>query len=114
MPYADPARRREKARRYRQRYRRALRAKYREWRRAHPDKARAKDRAQQQRRIRFRDQRLYVKTEPRTGVCGLCDARGRTVRHHVDYDPARPLACTFELCRRCHALSHLQPDGRFG
>lgn len=64
------------------------------------------------RRITFKGERIYLKDEPRKGICSKCDKsieKGeveRTVLHHLKYDPDNPLENTVELCPSCHRLEH--------
>ena len=65
----------------------------------------------------FKGKSIYIKHNPRTGVCSLCcrkigdrynDKRGkpkiikRTHMHHDEYYEDEPLRATRELCQSCH------------
>jgi len=54
------------------------------------------------RRITFKDKRLYVKENPRTGICSNCGSTKDTEIHHITYDNNNPLMNTVELCSVCH------------
>lgn len=72
------------------------------WKKKHPEKVRAENR----RRVTFKDKRVATREIPRVGVCTACGQEGQTVRHHDEYIEANPLACTRELCRPCHMTYH--------
>lgn len=58
------------------------------------------------RRILFKDKRIFVDSNPRTGYCSNCGYKGRTNLHHIKYDESNPLGHTIELCPRCHINEH--------
>ena len=58
------------------------------------------------RKIRFKDKRILLKENPRTGVCSLCRRQGLTNMHHLKYDEKDPLKYTIELCPSCHIKEH--------
>lgn len=69
-------------------------------------------RAYKARRVLFIDRRVFVSSNPRTGVCSQC---GRSVHkgeirktgmHHDAYVVGHPLAETRELCSSCHRKHH--------
>jgi len=70
------------------------------------DKYLARVKVNNQRRVRFQTKRVYVKDQPRTGICSLCRAQERTVLHHIQYDERDVLAYTVELCQSCHSKTH--------
>lgn len=65
-------------------------------------------------RVRFKDKRVILSGNPRTGICSNCHksvAKGeikRTHLHHRQYDEDNPLNHTVELCPRCHRIIHVQ------
>jgi len=83
----------------------------RKWRQDHPE-SREKDREYARRyrethhRILFKDARLQLAEDPRTGICFECGFKGDTQIHHDVYDPSDPLAHTRELCKSCHTKEH--------
>ena len=52
--------------------------------------------------IRFKDKKIYLGFNPKTGVCSLCRYQGKTHMHHIKYHPEDPLKDTIELCISCH------------
>jgi len=62
------------------------------------------------RKIKFKNQSILLKENPRIGVCNYCRKSigngdiERTHMHHEQYDSENPLAHTIELCASCHAL----------
>jgi len=58
-------------------------------------------------RIKFKDKRIFLETNPRIGVCSWCRKKGRTNIHHLQYDENNPLAHTVEICPSCHIKEHL-------
>jgi len=59
------------------------------------------------RRILFKGKRLYVKENPRTGICSLCHRKTgegikKTAIHHIQYHEDDLLRDTVELCVSCH------------
>lgn len=54
------------------------------------------------RKLRFKDKRPYLKTDPRTGFCSRCGKFGNTDMHHIEYHDEDPLRDTIELCDSCH------------
>jgi hypothetical protein len=63
------------------------------------------------RRVTFKDRRLPLKHNPRTGQCTDCHRKvgegiKRTAMHHLEYHPEEPLKDTVELCMRCHMHRH--------
>lgn len=59
-------------------------------------------------RIRFKDKRIILKENPRTGICSLCRSQGLTHIHHIKYHEDDPLRDTIELCNRCHKIEHIK------
>lgn len=55
-----------------------------------------------QRLLRFKNKRITLEQNPRTGVCSICRKQGKTDMHHLQYDENDPLAHTIELCVPCH------------
>jgi hypothetical protein len=53
-------------------------------------------------RIQFKDQQISLKFNPKTGFCSNCGRVGKTHLHHEQYNTAKPLAHTVELCMSCH------------
>jgi hypothetical protein len=74
--------------------------------------------------IRFKNRQIFLRNNPRKGVCEWChrkdgdpyiNKRGKTCRtqttmHHREYHPEDPLKDTIELCRKCHQ----EEDWRLG
>ena len=63
------------------------------------------------RRIVFKDKIVYVKNNPRKGICTKClrkigEGIKRTVIHHIQYHKEDPLKDTIELCNSCHNKIH--------
>jgi hypothetical protein len=69
------------------------------------------------RRITFKDKRVYMTEDHRTGVCSICkrskgdeyiNYRGKSAvvkqidKHHIKYNENDPLKDTIELCASCH------------
>jgi hypothetical protein len=52
--------------------------------------------------IMFKDKRINVGVNPRTGKCSWCDFVGITQIHHKEYHDDDPLKDTIELCPSCH------------
>jgi len=57
-------------------------------------------------RILFKNKRVTMDHNPRSGVCSECGKEGRTEIHHDEYDEKNPMANTRELCASCHATHH--------
>lgn len=63
-------------------------------------------------RITFKGKRVYLKENPRKGVCSNCGAiiseeqDRQAPMHHEFYDEKNPEAGTFELCDKCHTTFH--------
>ena len=55
-------------------------------------------------RICFKDKRIQLSHEPRTGICSLCRKQGLTHIHHINYHDSNPLKDTIELCVSCHNM----------
>jgi hypothetical protein len=75
-----------------------------------------KSRKNQERILCFKGKDVYLKENPRKGVCELCGAvKGidcqRTSRHHIRYHPEDPLKDTIELCNSCHRKEHIEELG---
>lgn len=58
------------------------------------------------RTVRFKGKRVWLKENPRKGICTDCGKPGRTLLHHIKYDKSNPLAHTIELCIGCHNRQH--------
>ena len=63
------------------------------------------------RQMYFKTRQIYLKENPRTGICCLCGAVsgidcGRTSIHHILYHDEDPLRHTIELCNSCHRMTH--------
>lgn len=58
------------------------------------------------RRILFKNKRVAVDTNPRTGKCFNCGKIGLTNLHHTTYHEEDPLKDTIELCVGCHRSLH--------
>ena len=58
------------------------------------------------RHIRVGDKQIYLKFNPRTGICSECGKERRTHMHHFHYNPLEPLVDTIELCIPCHRHIH--------
>jgi len=56
--------------------------------------------------IRFKDKRIKLERNPRSGICSECNFKGLTNMHHEKYDEFNPLAHTIELCVKCHTNKH--------
>ena len=71
-----------------------------------PERLQAYDLKQNKRRILFKDKRIHLKENPRTGMCTNCGKQNRkTDMHHVEYHDGKPLEDAFELCASCHGLT---------
>lgn len=57
-------------------------------------------------RIGFKNKRISLKYNPRTGVCSICRAQCTTHMHHLNYHEDEPLKDTVELCASCHMKEH--------
>ena len=58
-------------------------------------------------RIKFKDKRVYLKENPRKGICSQCGKTDcRTNIHHIKYHDNDPLKDTIELCVICHTKKH--------
>jgi len=56
------------------------------------------------RRIMFRGKWIYLKENPRKGICQICGNKSKvTHMHHEKYDETDPLRYTVELCISCHS-----------
>lgn len=66
------------------------------------------------RKIRFKDKRIELKDNPRTGVCNLCRRVGLTNMHHLQYHDDDPLKDTIELCPSCHGKQHIKKGQKIG
>lgn len=63
------------------------------------------------RRLTYKGKQVFVKFNPRKGVCAWCGVtKIKTHLHHEKYDDENPLANTVELCEQCH----LQESIRLG
>jgi len=64
------------------------------------------------RKMRFKNERIVLKDNPRTGYCSLCPNNiyngscKVTGMHHIAYHDDDPLKDTIELCQICHRLVH--------
>ena len=63
------------------------------------------------RRLVYKDKRIVLKANPRTGYCSLCpnniwnESCERTSMHHfAEYHEDDPLKDTIELCNYCHGI----------
>jgi len=52
--------------------------------------------------ITFKDRRIRLDYDPKTGFCSECGKATKTHMHHDSYDDSDPLANTRELCESCH------------
>jgi hypothetical protein len=52
--------------------------------------------------ITFKNKKIYLSYNPRTGFCSQCGKAGDTQMHHEQYDESNPLAHIVELCISCH------------
>lgn len=67
------------------------------------DSQREVTRVRNWRRLVFKKKTIYLKKNPRTGICSLCGKTGkRTHMHHLQYHDDNPLKDTIELCVSCH------------
>lgn len=63
------------------------------------------------RKMIFKRKQIYVKENPRIGVCNLCravvpfDCKVTNI-HHIAYHEEDPLKDTIELCARCHGKAN--------
>ena len=70
----------------------------------HPDKRKAIS----IKRLQYKDKRISLKYNPRTGFCSICPNNiydkscKLTHIHHLLYDDTDPLKYTIELCPNCH------------
>jgi len=60
-------------------------------------------------RMNYKGKLVYLKKNPRIGVCNLCRAVypfdcGKTDIHHVEYHDDDILKDTLEVCPRCHRI----------
>ena len=53
-------------------------------------------------RLRFKNERINLKENPRKGICKICNKQGLTHIHHIQYHEDDPLKDTVELCPSCH------------
>jgi len=53
-------------------------------------------------RIVFQGKRIYLKENPRKGICEFCNINPVSDIHHEKYDMNNPLKHTFRLCKPCH------------
>jgi len=65
------------------------------------------DTVNRSRRLQFKDSRIYLKENPRKGICELCGFKGLTHMHHINYHDDNPLRDTIELCPSCHRKEKL-------
>jgi len=57
--------------------------------------------------FRYKNKKIHLKENPRTGVCYFCNKQNTLTHiHHIKYDDNDPLANTIELCRSCHTRWH--------
>ena len=68
------------------------------------------------RRQSYKDRIVYLKNDPRKGICQLCGAiRGKdcqlTSMHHIHYHDDDPTRDTIELCNPCHRKTHIHARG---
>lgn len=63
-------------------------------------------------RITFKGKRIYLKENPRKGICSICGAiipekqERQAPMHHEFYDEKNPASGTGELCDACHTTLH--------
>lgn len=67
------------------------------------DKIQEYDRIRHCKKITFKDKRITLNNNPRTGSCSQCGQQGLTHIHHFSYHANDPLKDTKELCASCHA-----------
>ena len=75
------------------------------------------------RRLVYKDKRLFMKENPRTGICSICHMKvgeeyincfgkiaimKQTQMHHIQYHDDEPLKDTIELCVSCHRKEHIK------
>lgn len=58
--------------------------------------------------ITFKDKRIKLDYDPKTGFCSECGKAAKTHMHHDKYDESDPLAHTRELCESCHGKDSAQ------
>ncbi len=58
------------------------------------------------RMLLFKDKRIHLDHNPRTGTCKKCGKVGHTNIHHEKYHDDDPLKDTIELCVGCHRKEH--------
>lgn len=63
-------------------------------------------------RLRFKEKRIILKDNPRTGQCSKClrkigEGIKKTAIHHIHYHNDNPLKDTIELCVSCHRKQHI-------
>lgn len=66
--------------------------------------------------IRFKDKRIKLQSNPRTGICSICKQKALTHMHHWFYMIIMPWSCIVELCNKCHPKQMIlkrDPNGRF-
>lgn len=61
-------------------------------------------------KIYFKNRRITLKENPRSGICSICGKLGKTDMHHFLYDNNDPLKYTQELCAGCHAKESLRSE----
>lgn len=61
-------------------------------------------------RMRFKDKRITLKQRILTGICKLCNKKGLTNMHHIEYHDDDPLKDTIELCVGCHRKQHARSE----
>lgn len=67
--------------------------------------------------IRFKNRKVKLFSNPRSGICSKCQRSRFTHMHHWFYLVIMPWSCTTELCNQCHPKERVvlrNPiDGRF-
>lgn len=107
---------REKDRIYREKNKEIIRQKSARYREKHRKKIHQKD----QKKILFRDKRVYFLENPRKNICSECGQRypeelkHQTVMHHENYNSDDPLENTIELCKSCHGKLHYRRGDMWG
>jgi len=76
------------------------------YKKSHTEKIREQGRKDSKKRILFKNKRIYLGFNPRTGICSNCGKEGITNLHHKQYHEDDPLKDTLELCTSCHLKKH--------
>jgi hypothetical protein len=57
--------------------------------------------------LHYKDKFIFLKENPRKGICSWCGKKGITQMHHfAEYHDDDPLKDTVEICVACHKKVH--------